>query len=137
MAGLNPDDEIFRYEPGSAGLKELTPALAAGWRDILADPARRDEVAKLLGVPATELSKVTAPPIDIESHRGGFTGAEFIILIGTWVGSEVVLGAVKDLAKEELKRRLKQLWSGVLEPALRDHLKDGRLGLGPRIEDKT
>jgi hypothetical protein len=97
---------------------------------------RRDEAAKLLGVPAAELSKVSAPPIDIESLRGGFTGAEFVIVIGTWFGSEVVLGAVADLAKDELKRRLKQLWSGVLEPALRSHLKDGRLGLGPQIEEK-
>jgi hypothetical protein len=137
MTDQYSDNEIFRYQAGDAKVKEeLVPALAAGWQDILGDPKRLDKAAKALGVSAADLSKLAAPPVEIKADRAGFTGAEIVIAIALWVGGEVVLGAFKDLAKDELKRRLKQLWSDVLEPAVRGHLDDPRHGLGPRIDKK-
>jgi hypothetical protein len=136
MIDQNTENEIFRYEAGSAKIDELWPALVAGWQDIIGDAVQRDKAAKALGAPAAEVSKLAAPPVELKADRAGVVGGEIVIGIALWVGSEVVLGALRDLAKEELKKRMKQLWSDVLESALRDHLKDRRHGLGSKINSK-
>jgi hypothetical protein len=134
---MSPDKEIVRHEVGTAKISELKSALHAVWKDeILARPAELKKAARALGVEPADLKKLSKPPVALDSGRAGMTGGEVLVVMAVWAGSEIVLGAFKDLAKEELKRRLKQLWSDALEPAVRSQLKDHRYGLGRRIEGK-
>jgi hypothetical protein len=125
------DKEIARYQAGTAKVKELD--VTAAWKAILSDPQERAKAAAALEVSPEELTSAAEPPVILNHGRAGISGGEIIVLIAAWVGTEVVLGALKDLAKEELKRRIKNLWFAVLEPAVRDQLSD-RQGLGKRID---
>lgn len=132
MADQN--QEIAKYEAATAKVDDLKTDVAAAWKDILSKPEKRVEAARALGVDPAELGKLTEPPVELSPGAGGFAGVEVVIGIAAWLGSEVVLGSLKDLAKEELKKRVKKLWLDVLEPAVRDRLKDF-YGLGTRADD--
>ncbi|WP_315772312.1 MULTISPECIES: hypothetical protein [unclassified Bradyrhizobium] len=134
---MNQDEEVVRHAPGIAKVSELKAALSDAWKnEILAKPTELKKAAEVLGVDPNELKSLISPPLAIQSERAGMTGGEVLIVMAIWAGNEIVLGAFKDLAKEQLKNRLKQLWSVVLEPLVRDLLEDRRYGLGPQIDEK-
>jgi hypothetical protein len=127
-------EEIAKYKAGTAKAEELEIDVAAVWKEMLSKPDMRAEAADALGISPGQLDQITSPPINISpSNVAGAAGSEIVIWIATWIGSEVMLGALKDLAKEELKKRVKKLWLNVLEPAVRSRLKDF-YGLGSRLD---
>jgi hypothetical protein len=132
MADQN--QEIAKYKAGTAKVDDLKTDVAAAWKDILSKPEKRTEAAKALGVDPAELGKLQRPPVDLSPGSSNFAGGEVVIGIAAWLGTEVALGAFKDLAKEELKKRVKKLWLDVLEPAVRGRLKDF-YGLGSRADE--
>lgn len=84
--------------------------LVAVWKAMLKSADDRKEIAQIFGVKEEVLLQMEAPPIRVTPYQANVGGAEIGLLIGTWFVTEVVLGAFKDLAKEEVKRRLKAFW---------------------------
>jgi hypothetical protein len=135
---MSQDEEIVRHEAGTAKLEELNTAIrAAWWEEIVAQPDELKKAADALGVRSADLKKLAEPPVAAHLGRAGLTGGDILIVTTIWIGNEIVLGSLKDLAKEELKRRFKKLWSDVLERAVRNQLKDRRYGMGRQVEGKT
>jgi len=121
---------IAAYGQGTASVADLRGKLAAAWRQILADPRQRGAAAGALGIPADTIAGAIEPPVCLETGQAGISGVEIAVVVSLWLGDRVLLGALEDMAKDEVKRRVQQLWTDVLEPAFRRQVRD-RLGLGP------
>jgi len=80
------------------------------WDSILKSAEERKEVARILGIDEGGLSKMQTPPIRVVPYQSNIGGAEIGLMVGTWFVGEVVLGAFKAIAIEEIKRRLKEFW---------------------------
>jgi hypothetical protein len=89
--------------------------LTSYWTDMLANESERQQVANLLGLPEATVAQFADPPLHLDSAQSNAAGADIGLIVMTWVATEVVLGAFKDLAREEVKRRLKLLWAYVSE----------------------
>ena len=125
--------EIIGYGTGSATLQDVRKAVTACWNDIKADPARLQAAAAALGISVAQLRDNPRSPVQLQTRQSGTGTVEIAIVVVSYIGTDIVWGAVRDLAKDEIKRRIKQLWSTVLEPAVRRHLRE-RDALGPTKE---
>jgi len=126
------DDEsqlVAAYGAGTYRPHELQAALEQTWSDLLGDPERQAEIAAMFGIKASQVESLTEPPLTFRVPPSGMSGGEIAVLVVTWGATEVLLGAVRDMAKETLKARLKELWKNIMVPALRKHL-PGRESLG-------
>lgn len=85
------------------------------WQTMLNDEAELTRVATILGRTQEQVAKLPAPPLRVSSNQSNVGAAEVGLIVATWLTTEVLLGVFKDLAKEELKRRLKLLWAHVSE----------------------
>jgi hypothetical protein len=126
---------IAVYECGSMSLEELTGALDATWVDLLKNPDARAEIAAALELAPEEVARLAKPPITLEPDHANIDIATATMAVVAWIASDVLLAAVKDLAKEEVKRRLRALWA-VLEPKFRSRLPT-RDSLGDRKDGAT
>jgi hypothetical protein len=91
----------------------LQAELEAYWADMLADAEERHQVAEILGLSPEQMEFLRGPPVQVQSAQANAGGAEIGLIVLTWLATEVVLGAFKDLAKEEVKRRVKLVWEYV------------------------
>jgi hypothetical protein len=128
----DPKEEIARYQAGTARLKELD--VASAWTAIMSDPQQRAKAAAALDVRPDELNPQSKLPVVLEHGPAGAAVGEIIVFITTWVATDIVLGAFKDMAKEEVKKRIKKLWLEVVEPVVRNQLSDWQ-GLGKKIDE--
>ena len=126
---------VAGYSNGSASLSELRMESSEIWNNILLNPAKAAQAAGILGIQVEELKKLHELPFDLQSGRAGIAGVDIAILVFTWIGTDVVLGAIRDMAKDELKKRLRQLWKEIFEPALKEKL--DRDALGPESRDDS
>lgn len=123
---------VAEFESGRLRTHELNAELAATWSQLLQDGEVRGRIADILG---TEISLDPASvPVSFKVRKSGTGGADLALMIGAWIATDILLAAFKDLAKEELKRRIKQLWGEVLQPALRKRWPAQKDALG---KDKT
>jgi hypothetical protein len=112
--------EIAGLGEGTADVDELNRSLDEAWREILTSDASLAEAANILQVNPGELRMLKNTPIKVEANAGGMTGLELAYMVFVWIGSEVVLGELADVAKEELRKRFLQLWRKMLAPRLRN-----------------
>jgi hypothetical protein len=100
-------NEIARYRSGSKDDQAVGKNIEKAWRELV--DTRRDEVAKLLEVPASSLDP-TKPPFRAETQAGGITGVEIAVV---FVGGFIV-GVVKDLGTEAgtaAAKKVRTLWN--------------------------
>jgi hypothetical protein len=109
--------QIAKLSGGTAGTVEFAAALQSSWEEVLADSERSHAAAAILGIPVTELKQIRQPPFEVESDSCGMLGADLLIIAGTWVATEILVGAIKNIAQEEVERLLRRLWREVLAPA--------------------
>lgn len=128
------DSVIAAFGPGEASARELDDALRETWAALLADPSQRGAIAASLGLHEADLARADTPPMRFEVPRAGLAGAEVAVVVVTWVASEVLLGAFKDLAKDAIKAKTRQLWKDYLAPALQRRLASRR-ALGREAAD--
>lgn len=113
--------KLVAFDEGDSRVPELNLALAGTWQELIADPASSQRIAETLGIPVERLRNA-GDQFTIETNKAGFSGAELVVVVGTWLATEVVLDVAKDLLKDALKAKLKQLWIDVIEPAMRKNL---------------
>jgi hypothetical protein len=87
--------------------------LAAYWAQMLADADELRRVADMLGLAPERVRELREPPLQVQPAQSNVGGADIGLIVVTWLATEVVLGAFKDLAKEEVKRRIKLVWAYV------------------------
>jgi hypothetical protein len=75
------------------------------------------------------------PPLDLGAERSGLTGGEVVLILLGKALLDVLTGAAKDLAKDAVKTKARNLWDKLLLPALTEHLMDRR-PLGDEIAPK-
>jgi len=110
--------DILAFEEGASRYTELNATLTQVWGGLLADPDALQRAATILGVPPAALLEKPAP-LAFAPRKAGLTGAEIALVAGSWLVTEVLLGAAKDLLKDALKAKGRQLWDELLEPAMR------------------
>jgi hypothetical protein len=123
------DAPIAAYDSGTVSTVELQQKLRQAWARVLANPEKRQETAGALGVDVAVLNKLSEPPVKIEAGRAFIDFGTAAVVVVTWFGSDILLGAFRDLAKDEVKKRIRQAWD-VIEPELRSLFED-RNALGP------
>jgi hypothetical protein len=133
MARADLDDNVAAYGGGAASISEISDALEGAWNDAVANPELRAQVAAALGLSDGDLDEAAHCPFRVRQGSAGIDPATAVIVIATYIGLEVFAKAFTDLAREEVKRRIKQAWN-VLEPKVRERLRDHH-ALGERKED--
>ena len=122
--------QIAKCRTGSADEEQLNDQIGQAWREALADPKQKSEIAKLLGVKADELDPDKAP-FHAEITGAGFTGGEVLIALA----SGFVLGLAKDIggaAGKAAAKHLRELWNDYM----RDRVSPPGSGkLGKEIEE--
>lgn len=104
-------DELLEYRAANVeSARRIQQELAAFWKTACQDDQKAREIADLLGVPVEVVRQMADPPVRVKSAQANVGGAEIGLMVGTWLVSEVLLGALKDVLKEEVKRRLKRFW---------------------------
>jgi hypothetical protein len=132
-ADLNAD-AIAGLGGGTASLLDVQREIDAAWRRVTADPATRSEIADILGVDAEKVTPSSDPPVKADSAGAGAGGLDIAIVVLVWFGSEILLGAVKDIVKDEVKKRVRQLWERVILPAIKENLSRDELGTQSTLE---
>ena len=122
------NERIVGLQAGTAGRNDLQNAIETAWHELLSDADDSRRVADILGISRDQLAPVHKAPFNVESAGSGFGALEVAYVVGIWIGSEIVLGALRDLAKEELKRRLRELWDKVLSKRMRNVLDKEQVG---------
>jgi hypothetical protein len=123
-------NEIARYASGSRDDTAVDKKIAQAWSGLL--NTQRDEIAKLLGVPATALDPAK-PPFRAETQAGGITGVEIAIILATGFAT----GFAEDLgsaAGKAAAKKLRELWSRYMAKQVSTP-KDP--ALGKRIDEDT
>lgn len=126
-------DSIVRLVDAAVESGDLRSKLQDVWREQLASPSTAAEIASILKVDASQLAELSGPPIDTEQDESGLAGSEILILVATWVATDVVLKALADLGKDAVKDALRKLWDRHLKPALERHERVPK-SLGDEIE---
>lgn len=124
-------ERIAVHEIGSLSERELNMAIQETWSDVLSDATARADIARQLEVPPDLVARLDKAPLLVEPDRSNIDVSTATVAIVVWIASDILADALKDLAKEEFKRRLRALWDW-LEPRLRRRL-ETRDGLGQRI----
>lgn len=126
-------ESIVRLVDAAVESGDLRLKLQDAWREQLANPSTAAEIASILKVDASQLAKLSGPPIDTEQDESGLAGSEILILVATWVATDVVLKALSDLGKDAVKDALRKIWDRHLKPALERHERVPK-SLGDEIE---
>ena len=111
-------DSIVKLVDAAVESDGLRSDLQDVWREQLANPSTAAAIASILKVDASQLAEMSGPPIDTEPGESGLAGSEILILVATWVATDVVLKALADLGKDAVKDALRKLWDRHLKPAL-------------------
>ncbi len=117
------DTWIIALRKGELGAAELDSETAGAWQRLMSSDAGRDRIAKVLGVTPDELSDGLESPLKVKPEHGAGLDASTLVVIGLWIGTEIILPTLIDLTKEQLKRRLQDLWRRVIVPEIRAHKK--------------
>lgn len=105
------NEERLEYRAAnSESARRIQQELVAFWKTACQDDQKAREIAGLLGVRVEVIRQMADPPVRVESAQANVGGAEIGLMVGTWLVSEVLLGALKDVLKEEVKRRIKLFW---------------------------
>lgn len=97
---------------------DVLAQLPSVWRERIADPVAAAEIAALLRIDPEQLKSLTGPPIDVVQDRAGINATDLLIVVATWVGTEVLLKSLADLGREAVKDALRTLWARHLKPGL-------------------
>jgi hypothetical protein len=122
------------YAEASAESHELQEALEAAWREQLSDPVAANAIANILRTTPDKLP-LDRPPLRIEPADSGLTASEIVVLISSWVATDIVLKALTDLGKDVVKDAIRKVWNKYLEPAVMNRMRK-RDALGQRREEE-
>ena len=130
---VQDDKEVIAvYSSGSADADALENELPKAWLRVLSDENKRFRIAGLLNTERGALNADAGPPFRIRPARAGMDLGTATITVLIWFGSDVLLGALTGMARDQVKQRLTQIWK-LVEPELRG-LFDRRDALGqPKV----
>lgn len=97
---------------------DLMSDLPVVWQEQLRDPKLAAEIASLLKLETAELKSLSGAPVDIQQSESGVAGSDIIIIVATWVATDVLLKALADLGKDAVKQAIRNVWDLYLRPSL-------------------
>lgn len=107
---ISSSERLEYRAANSESALQIQQELAAFWKKACQDEQKAAEIADLLGVPVEVIKQMEGPPVRVEAYQANVGAAEIGLIVGTWLVSEVLLGALKEVLKEEVKRRIKLFW---------------------------
>jgi len=116
-ATLSDSIAITRYG-GSASQQELNPVVQEQWAQIRSDPKLLAKAASYLQVTPAKLLALEHAPVEVRNLKANITAPEIALEVITWIGTDVCLGLLADVAKDEIKRRVRSLWDAMFAPKL-------------------
>ena len=117
MASVVEPDTLVALRDPAVESDELMADWKAVWQEQLANPQIASEIAAILHVDRPEaLKSLSGPPVVVEQEVAGLNANDLLVVVATWVATEVVLKALADLGKEAVKDALRQLWKRYLAP---------------------
>ena len=122
------DDRLAAHRMVLAPTSRMQTTLEDCWEEMLADPVEAEKAAAVLGIPASRLAELREPPVRVRSAQANAAPADIAMIVVAWLGTEVVLGVFKDMAKDEIKRRLTTLWERHLRRKVDQRLGHGTTG---------
>lgn len=112
---------------------DLMSDLPAVWQEQLSDPKVAAEIASLLRLDTAQLKSLAGAPVDIQQDESGVAGSDIIVIVATWVATDVLLKALAELGKNAVKQAIRNVWERYLKPSLeKRQRKPG--ALGDRVE---
>ncbi|AET92195.1 hypothetical protein BYI23_C000490 [Burkholderia sp. YI23] len=109
------------YVGGRSSLDEVNVAVREAWAELLADKDKRADIARTLGIPPDDLTETNAS-IRAEPTKSGLSGGEIATALALWYVTEVVVGTAKDLMKDALKQKVREVWKSHVLPLVREKL---------------
>lgn len=117
MASVVEPDTLVALRDPAVESDELMADLKAVWQEQLADPQIASEIAAILHVDRPEaLKSLSGPPVVVEQEVAGLNANDLLVVVATWVATDVLLKALAELGKEAVKDALRQLWKRYLAP---------------------
>lgn len=119
MASVVVPDTLVALRDPAVESDELMADLKAVWQEQLANPRTASEIAAILHVADSErLKTLSGPPMVVEQEVAGLNANDLLVIVATWVATDVLLKALADLGKDAVKDALRQLWKRYLAPRL-------------------
>ena len=122
-------EDLEGFSRGSAGTFELDRSLSESWTSLVKNPQERARMSAILLEVEPNLTQEfldeffeESAMFRVEQKASGTSGVDIAIMVTAWVASEVVLGALKDMAKAKVKELFGRLWTEVVKPAFKDDL---------------
>src|ERR1700752_2592271 len=121
-------DDIGKLGNPAVESEDLLPGLSTVWAEQLQDPNTAAAIASLLHADVKDLRRID-PPISMRQDGSGLAGSDIVLMVATWVATDVVLKALADLGKDAVKDAIREVWVRYLKPALeRRQERPGALG---------
>jgi hypothetical protein len=119
---VNPADrdktQVAVLKQGAASLEEVNATLNDALQATLRDPALRQRAAELLQVTEADLDPRSSQPLRVDVVPLGAGVIDTAIMVVAWIDSDLLLRSLAHLTKDETKRRLRRLWTEMLEPLI-------------------
>lgn len=113
---------LMGFPASSDSIDTLRRTLADAWNELISDEAELHEIAEALKVPAEALRSSTTPPFTLKQTKAGMLPTD-IALILSFIASSIIIPALIELSKEELKNNLKKVIKNYLIPKWKRMLK--------------
>jgi hypothetical protein len=127
------EEAIVKLVDAAVQSRQLQSELNQVWREQIADLASAVEIAALLKAEVAALPGLAGPPVEAEQDESGLAGSDILIMVGTWVATDIALKALADLGKDAVKDALRKLWVRHLKPALERRQRNQK-ALGDEID---
>lgn len=113
---------------GTSKPEEIQVQVELVWVELTANADTCEQIANVLGVKSGVVQAVKHVPVLVASPAAGIGALDVTVVVLAWVGTDVVLGAFTDLAKDEIKKRIRNLWYKVILPKLKKRMSRDELG---------
>lgn len=111
-------DAVVRLVGAAVESDDVLAQLPSVWQERIADPVAAAEIAALLRIDTGQLKSLGTPPIDVVQDGAGLNASDLLIVVATWVGTEVLLKSLADLGREAVKDAIRTIWARHLKPGL-------------------
>ncbi len=108
-------EDLLARRAQAESTTRIQDEIASFWSAMLTDEKERERVAGILQIPPAKVGDLVEAPIRVRSAQANIGSSDVGLIVASWIASEVLLGAFKDIAKDEVKRHLKALWAYVAD----------------------
>ena len=115
---------VMGFATGSADIGTLRKAMVKALDELMSDDAEVAEMSKALSIPPDVLRSCAGDLFSLKPGKAGLLSQGIAVILGV-VTSKIIESALIELAKEELKEKLRPIIKKKLIPRLKHFLNNG------------